>query len=159
MKKTNNGVNVILPEEEVNKTDVQVVINMADIMQQYQNGLKNSIEYGISIGQELARSGNKQIGNCVPQIESGASAMQSPSFIAIADKFSYGAYSNPDSFEKAKTFYHSPTSVVSNFDSFNEALEWAYNECCNMNPGKNIPFNNKRNWRTRINSSETEGED
>ena len=157
-EKNDNEVNVIMPEE-VNKADVKVVINMADIMQQYQQGLKSSMEYGISLGHEMARSGYTQAGNDVPQVWAGASTTQMPSFTAIADKFSYGAYSTTESFEKGKKYYHAPTSEVSHFNSFTDALEWAYKTCCSMNPGKNIAFINKRNWRNMIDKIETEGED
>lgn len=155
-KNNDNNNNVIVPEE-VNNADVKIVINMADILQQYQNGMQNSIEYGISLGQELKRKGYLQGGNSVPLIDAGASASL-PSFLAIVDKFSYGVYSNPESFDKGKTFYHEPTTEVSQFNTFGDALDWAYNTCCSKNPGKNVPYSTKKNWRNLINNSETDGE-
>ena len=155
---SNGNDNVIMPEE-VNNAEVKVVINMADVMQQYQMGLKNSMEYGINLGREMARSGYTQTANHVPQIKAGTSATTMQDVIGVADKFSYGAYNNPDAYEKAISFYHKPTLETACFANFGDALAWAHKACCDKNPGKNIPLNPKMNWRNRIKNIETEGED
>lgn len=158
LENNGNDVRVIMPEETGN-VEAHIVINMAEIMRQYQLAMKDSMEHGIRLGKEMSRSGNNPMANCIPQIQSGSSESQKPKFIGIADKFSYGAYTNPDSFENAQAYYHAPTSEVSYFSSFDEALEWAYNACSRKNPDKNIPLNYKRNWRHLIKTSEMEGED
>ena len=154
----NNDNNVIMPEE-VNNAEVKVVINMADVMQQYQSALKSFTEYGISLGQKIAISGNTQAANNVQQIKAGTSVTQTQDVIGIADKFSYGAYNNQEAFEKALTFYHGPTLETAYFANSGDALAWAHQACCNKNPGKTIPLNPKMNWRNRIINIETEGED
>ena len=156
MENKENEVNVIMPEE-VNNADVKLVINMSEIMQQYQKGLKSSMEYGISLGQEMARSGDSQTANFVPKIQADTSASGMPQLIAIADKFSYGVYTNAESFKKGQVFYHAATTEVSYVRSFNEALQWAYDKCSSKNPGKNIPLYYKKNWRNVIRNSETDG--
>ena len=79
--------------------------------------------------------------------------------IGVADKFSYGAYNNPEAFEKALPFYHKPTLETACFANFNDALAWAHQACCNKNLGKTIPLNPRMNWRNRIKNFDTEGED
>ena len=155
---SNGNDNVIMPEE-VKTVEATIVVNMADVMQQYQMGLKNSMEYGINLGREMARSGYTLPANQVPQIKAGTSATTTQDVIGVADKFSYGAYNKSEAFEKALPFYHKPTLETACFANFGDALAWAHQACCNKNPGKTIPLNPKMNWRNRIINIETEGED
>ena len=159
IKESNGNENNVIMPEEIKTVEAKIVVNMADVMRQYQLGLKNSMEYGISLGREMAKSGCSQATNHVPQIKAGTSAKQTQDVIGIADKFSYGAYTNPELFEKALPFYHNPTSEVAHFANFGEAIAWAHQACCNKNPGKTIPLDSKMNWRNRIKNIETEGED
>ncbi len=157
-KNNGNENNVIMPEE-IKTVEAKIIVNMADVMQQYQLGLRNSMEYGINLGREMAKSECMQPANHVPQIKAGTSATKEQDVIGVADKFSYGAYNKPEDFEKALPFYHKPTLETAYFANFGDALAWAHQTCCNKNPGKTIPLNPKMNWRNRIKNFETEGED
>lgn len=155
----NNGNDNVIMPEEVKTVEATIVVNMADVMREYQLGLKNSMEFGINLGREMARAGYTQAANHVPQIKAGTSATTMQDVIGVADKFSYGAYNNPDAYEKAISFYHKPTLETACFANFGDALAWAHKACCDKNPGKTIPLNPKMNWRNRIKNIETEGED
>ncbi len=157
IKNNDNEKKVITPEE-TETVEATIVVNMADVMQQYQLAIQNTLNYGIFLGREMAKSESVQKEKHAPQVHTDKPAIQASGVIGIADKFSYGAYTNPEAFEKARVFYHPPTTEVSHFNSFDEALDWAYRICSAKNPGKEIPFSYKRNWRILIKNHETEGE-
>ena len=162
----NNKVTLITPEDMKN-AEVKVVINFAEVMEKYPKALKESMENGIRIGKALGKQNNginmiadnsRNQSNAVPVRQSDPPPVPRRVIIAVADMYSYAAYTNSNDYERGKQFFHAPTVVVGNFTSFDEAINWAYNECCKMNPSKRFPLLNKKNWRIMVKNIEDRGD-
>ena len=160
-----NQVTVITPDDLKN-ADVRVVVNVAEIMKNYPAALKQSMEYGIEIGQNVgiqAGGMNKIPGSSrnqpsqITDRKGNAPAISKQPVIGVVDAFSYAAYTNSYDYERSKQFFHAPTMATENFATFDEAINWAYNECCAMNPSKRFPLLNKKNWRIMVKNIEDRG--
>ena len=149
---SNNSATVIIPDEIRDKeTCVCINVNMAEVMLAYQEAIQKSFNAGLAYGKEVRRDMLQASPGNQDAVSDNENLFHRGKYIGIADLYSYGAYNSANAFEKARKFYHDQSTEIEHFSTMEEALQWAYNTCCNKNPGKNIPFTKKTNWRIQPN--------
>lgn len=152
---------------EIQNADVNVTFNLNEFLQQYPQSIANSILYGFCLGGYLNRSmksenilpenGQRQITYAPDPQSSNFGEQRSYKIIGVADRYSYAAYTSNEDYEKGLQFFDPATLHSQDFANVDQALSWAYNECCAMNPKKRFPLVNRSNWRIMVKNIEDKG--